>query len=163
MHKTIFKVTDEQLAEKIADAIEAAKIANDYFMDDATGVTYYLVTVSLDAAWFKRPTKAGGASSHSGYVSFICDRTNQVIAFGVKNSYCKTCCKYLNDNGEVDKSDPDFPHDHQCTRTFELPPGQMEPIIGKEAFQENFFHFLEPIFCVETCMNSIPKNQNGGW
>lgn len=102
------------------------------------GSKYYLIQVTTDGAWPKRPSsKTGGHSSSTGFVSVIGTETGLVIGAKMKSLYCRICMPFIQ-NGKVQKDHPDFPTDHECTRNWEGPPGGMEPALTVEIFQELF-------------------------
>lgn len=143
----VAKVADEQLAEAIEAEIRLAEENGD-FVFSSEGVKYWLIRISADGAWPKRPSKAGGASAKFGYVSLIGVRTGVVVAYGSKNLYCSICCKFLNDRGEVDTLDPTFPQNHQCSRNFNYGPGNMEAVLIVELMESLFtkHHIIIPEF-----------------
>lgn len=68
-----------------------------------------------------------------GYGTLVGSITGKVIAFGMKNLYCKVCVQFLQ-NGKVNNKDSRYP-EHHCTRNFENSPGNMEAVIVVEMLE----------------------------
>lgn len=123
----------KSIKRAIFEEIRIAEAAGRFIVHE--GEKYYLIRVSADGAWGKRPSsKSGGHTSITGFVSVIGTKTGLILGAKLKSLYCRTCMPFIK-NGRVQKDDSDFP-EHECTRNWEGPPGGMEAALTVEILEE---------------------------